>query len=207
MSRAACIRSASFVAGLALALAAGGCSRPQERAAAQSETARAAVSADASFIGQTAEAPILDTAGAAIGTARLTEGPAGVLVHLSLNAGALPGGWHGTHFHGVGACDDGAQGFAHSGSHVGAAEGRHGLLNPTGPEPGDLPSIWAPASGAFEAELYSPFLTLRPEADGRQPIRDADGSALIIHAARDDQRAQPIGGAGARLACAVFTAG
>lgn len=200
MTRVAFLRNACFVALLGLA---SGCSPPQERAAAPAETA----SSGLDFVGQTAEAPILNAAGAPVGTARMTEGPAGVLIHLRFEADALPPGWHGAHIHSVGGCDDGAQGFAHAGPHAGAGDGRHGLLNPNGPEPGDLSSIWAPEAGAFEAELYSPLLTLRPEAPGRTPIWDADGSSLIIHAARDDQTTQPIGGAGARLACAVFTAG
>jgi Cu-Zn family superoxide dismutase len=35
-------------------------------------------------------------------------------------------------------------------------------------------------------------------------LRDADGSALIVHANQDDHVSQPIGGAGARIACAVI---
>jgi Cu-Zn family superoxide dismutase len=35
-------------------------------------------------------------------------------------------------------------------------------------------------------------------------LKDADGSALVIHAAADDQTTQPIGGAGERVACAVI---
>jgi Cu-Zn family superoxide dismutase len=33
-------------------------------------------------------------------------------------------------------------------------------------------------------------------------LKDADGSAVVIHANADDHMAQPIGGAGARVACA-----
>ncbi|HBJ40113.1 MAG TPA: hypothetical protein DDZ20_04910 [Hyphomonas sp.] len=33
---------------------------------------------------------------------------------------------------------------------------------------------------------------------------DEDGSALIIHEAEDDHMTQPIGGAGARVACGVI---
>jgi Cu-Zn family superoxide dismutase len=144
--------------------------------------------------------------GQQVGAAHLTEGPNGLLVRLEFRAGALDPGWHGLHFHEKGACDDATAGFKASGAHVGHAQGRHGLLNPSGPEQGDLPSIFAPASGAFEAEVYSPFLTLG-QGQGRAAVWDADGSALIIHANRDDQTSQPIGGAGDRVACAVFTAG
>jgi Cu-Zn family superoxide dismutase len=159
-----------------------------------------------SQVGQTGEAPIMNRQGQQVGTAHLTEGPNGLLVRLEFRTGALSPGWHGLHFHERGACDDAAAGFKASGAHAGHAEGGHGLLNPRGPEPGDLPSIFAPASGAFEAEVYSPFLTLG-QGQGRTPVWDADGSALIIHANRDDQTSQPIGGAGDRVACAVFTAG
>lgn len=189
----------------ALALAA--CA-PEEAQRAEAPEAAEATKIDPQFIGQTGESPILNTVGEPIGTATLTEGPAGVLLRLRFEAGALSPGWHGVHFHQVGGCDDGPAGFTHSASHIGAAGGRHGLLNPNGPEAGDLPSIWAPASGAFETELYSPFLTFGAHVtEDRTAIYDADGASLIIHAARDDQSTQPIGGAGDRVACAVFTAG
>ena len=35
-------------------------------------------------------------------------------------------------------------------------------------------------------------------------LKDADGSALVIHANPDDHMSQPIGGAGARIACGVI---
>jgi len=35
-------------------------------------------------------------------------------------------------------------------------------------------------------------------------LLDEDGTALIIHENRDDHLTQPIGGAGARVACAVI---
>jgi Cu-Zn family superoxide dismutase len=38
----------------------------------------------------------------------------------------------------------------------------------------------------------------------RQSLADANGGAIVIHAAADDHLTQPIGGAGARLACGVI---
>jgi Cu-Zn family superoxide dismutase len=78
----------------------------------------------------------------------------------------------------------------------------HGLLNPAANETGDLPNLFAGADGAATAEVFSPLVSLT--AAGRQALLDADGSALVIHAAPDDHLSQPIGGAGARVACAVI---
>ena len=160
-------------------------------------------------VGLSREAPILNGAGAEIGRAVLTEGPTGVLVQLNFQNGALAPGWHGTHFHQVGTCADGGAGYQASGPHVRHdMTAIHGLLAPQGPESGDLPSLFAPASGAFGAEFFSTFVTLAPNPIGaRTPLADADGSALVIHANADDHRTQPIGGAGPRVACAAFSAG
>jgi len=145
--------------------------------------------------------------GSAIGQAIFTEAPAGVLIRLEFSPGALPPGWHGLHIHGAGTCTDFADGFRASGAHQGHNEDTaHGLLNPEGPEPGDLPNLFAPPSGPFAAEVYSPWLTLGPvEKDKREPLLDADGAALVVHAGPDDHATQPIGGAGARIGCAAIT--
>ena len=60
--------------------------------------------------------------------------------------------------------------------------------------------IVGPDGKAF-AEVFAPNLSLG-EAVGRLNLLDADGSALVIHASPDDHVSQPIGGAGARIACA-----
>lgn len=153
---------------------------------------------------KTATADVLGPGAKKLGTATLTEGKQGVLIRLTLTAGALKAGWHGLHIHEKGDCS--AAGFTSAGAHVGhSASVMHGLLNPRGPEPGDLPSLYAPAAGLISAEVFSPWSTLSANADGqRQPLLDADGSALVIHANVDDQQTQPIGGAGDRVACAVI---
>lgn len=137
----------------------------------------------------------------AIGTAVLTEGPSGVLMRIELKG--LTPGWHGMHFHAKGDCSDPK--FMNSGGHIQMAgmKAPHGLLNPGGPDYGDLPNLYVNADGAAKAEVFAPRVSLKG-ADGRATLLNADGSALVIHANPDDQLSQPIGGAGPRVACAVI---
>ncbi|MEM7329611.1 MAG: superoxide dismutase family protein [Pseudomonadota bacterium] len=134
--------------------------------------------------------------GVVIGALNILDGPNGVLLEATINPGGLAPGWHGLHLHQVGDCSDIGT-FKLSGGHVGKVENGHGLLNPAGPEGGDLPNIWAAADGSAGYEAFS---TLTTGAD----LADADGAALIIHVNRDDHLTQPIGGAGPRVACAVI---
>lgn len=143
--------------------------------------------------------------GRPIGQASFTEAPRGVLIRLEFSEHALPPGWHGLHLHGVGDCSDFAAGFLASGAHEGHGESvAHGLLNPAGPEAGDLPNLFAAPAGRFAAEFFTSAVTLAA-SEGRAPLLDTDGAALIIHAGPDDQTSQPIGAAGPRLACAALT--
>ncbi len=128
------------------------------------------------------------------------EAPRGMLLRIS--AKGLPPGWHGIHFHEKGTCND--PGFKQSGAHVHeGATAVHGLLNKEGNDHGDLPNVYVGPDGVLEAELFSTFVSL-DGAGGRQALRDADGSALVIHANADDHTSQPIGGTGDRIACAVI---
>ena len=136
--------------------------------------------------------------GKTIGAASLTEGPGGVLMRLDVKG--LPPGWHGMHFHEKGDCSDPK--FMSTGGHMNMAGAKrpHGLLSEGGPDFGDLPNIYVHADGAAKAEVFSALVSLHG-AGGRPALLDADGSALVIHAADDDQTSQPIGQAGARIAC------
>lgn len=156
---------------------------------------------------------IVGGSGQAIGQATFTDGPHGVLIRLEFSAGALAPGWHGLHLHQRGDCSDFAAGFQASGSHAQMEHhGEHGLLDPNGPEAGDLPNIFASPAGPFAAEVFTPYVTLGGERipgnanrQAREALLDGDGSALLIHAAPDDHTSQPIGGAGARIGCAALT--
>lgn len=161
------------------------------------------------FLCSAAISPALAASGALMGpgnaprgTVTVTAAPKGVI--LKVEATGLTPGWHGIHFHEKGDCSNAD--FTSAGAHVhhgGATPVVHGLLNDKANDSGDLPNIHAGADGRATAEIYSPFVLLN--AGGSLPaLLDADGSAVVIHANPDDHMAQPIGGAGARVACAVL---
>ncbi|WP_276912476.1 superoxide dismutase family protein [Hyphomonas atlantica] len=144
----------------------------------------------------TASATLIGSEGNEIGTANFLDGPNGEVIRIELNPDSLSPGWHGLHLHAVGTCEDVGE-FKESGGHHGKVEGAHGLLNPKGPEAGDLPNIWVAADGSAGYEAFTRLTAL-------DSLLDEDGSAIIIHAQEDDHLTQPIGGAGARVACGVI---
>lgn len=146
----------------------------------------------------TATAEIINVEGRVIGKAVLQQGPAGVLIFIEANG--LPPGPHGIHLHSVGACQPD---FKASKGHVNPHKRPHGLLNPDGPDRGDLPNVYVALDGNLTAELFTTLVSLK---SGSAPLLDDDGSALVIHENRDDQVTQPIGGAGGRIACGVIKA-
>lgn len=138
-------------------------------------------------------------AGESIGEASLWQGPQGVLIYLDL-AGLSPGK-HAIHVHSVGACEPD---FGASKGHINTAGAMHGLLNPEGPDNGDLPNIYASEAGTVRAELYTTGVHVSGESGDSAPLMDEDGAALVIHEMGDDHVTQPIGGAGGRVGCGVI---
>ena len=114
-------------------------------------------------------------------------------------------GWHGVHIHAVAQCE---APFTSAGGHINHGEPKdpHGLLNAQGPDDGDLPNIHADEQGRVRAEVFTTRARIARDGPG-QWLWDADGSALVIHANADDHSSQPIGGAGARVACGIMAAG
>ena len=151
-----------------------------------------------------ASAAIVDTSGASIGWARLVEDATGT-VHVSVHVRGLTPGRHGIHLHAVGACTLGTTPpFSAAGGHHDPLGRQHGLLNAAGPHPGDLPNLQVNAEGIGRLAVTTDHATL---AAGGVSLDDANGSAIVIHAAEDDQLSQPIGGSGARVACGVLVHG
>jgi Cu-Zn family superoxide dismutase len=151
-----------------------------------------------------ATTPIKISDGSSIGMLSLTAATTGVLLQVDITKGLTPG-WHGMHFHQTGDCSDPK--FMTSGGHLNHAQSQkpHGLLNPAGPDFGDMVNLYVAADGSAHAQAFSASVRLDAgSSESEQVLRDGDGSALVFHANADDQISQPIGGAGGRIACAVI---
>jgi Cu-Zn family superoxide dismutase len=147
-----------------------------------------------------AKSVIINNAGETIGEAVYTQGTQGVLIEVMVSN--LPPGKHGMHFHEVGTCADHDH-FKSAKGHI-APDGKpHGYTNPDGPHAGNLPNLIIHDDGTAHVELYSGLVSLH--GNKNQPaLLDDDGSTLMIHINEDDHLTQPIGGAGARIACGVI---
>ncbi len=141
-----------------------------------------------------------DAAGERIGVATLTDS-AGSL-RLGVSVGSLAPGLHGLHFHSQGSCT--GPDFASAGPHFNPTDRKHGRLNPDGAHLGDLPNLVVGVDGSADTSLVVPR-----EFAGTGPasLLQPGGTALVIHAQADDERTDPSGNSGARVACADLEPG
>ena len=135
------------------------------------------------------------------GTVTFTETPTGIVI-VEIQATGVPEGAHGVHFHETGSCDAGG-GHESAGGHI-AGESQHGVMNPEGPHPGDLPNVHVQEDGMLHAEFFIHDLTI--SGDGDAMLMDDDGAAFILHAGPDDYMTDPAGDSGDRIACGVIEA-
>jgi superoxide dismutase, Cu-Zn family len=149
-----------------------------------------------------ATATLMNASGAPAGTAQLWQEASG-LVHVDVSATNLTTGAHGIHFHAVGRCEGGATAFSTAGGHYNPTNREHGLQNPAGPHAGDAPNLQIGADGSGHLSFTTDRVTL---TSGSTSLFDSDGSAIVVHAAADDQMSQPSGNSGARVACGVVNA-
>jgi superoxide dismutase, Cu-Zn family len=136
---------------------------------------------------------LVDASGQSIGSVVASQTSGGVT--LEIRASGLPHGLHGAHVHAVGRCE--VPKFESAGGHWNPATRKHGLNNPEGPHAGDMPNATVSSSGVVNETLVLAQASLAE-------LADADGSALVIHAAADDYVTDPSGNSGARIACAVL---
>jgi Cu-Zn family superoxide dismutase len=146
---------------------------------------------------QSASAPLKNTEGKEVGSVNLTQTQQGVLINVSVKG--LPAGEHAFHVHAVGKCEPP---FTSAGGHFNPTNHKHGMMAPEGQHAGDMPNLHIPQSGDLTVEILNTNITL--EKGKPNSVFDADGSAVIIHAGKDDYKTDPTGDAGGRIACGVI---
>ncbi|NYI79995.1 superoxide dismutase family protein [Nocardioides panzhihuensis] len=159
-------------------------------------------------------AKFIDPDGKKVGTVEIEEDDGATQVNVRVSG--LSAGYHGFHVHTTGKCeadsaapDDPSKtgDFLSAGGHLNPDDSAHGE------HLGDLPSLLVNEDGTADLEFTGPF-TL-------DDLRDADGSAVMIHAGSDnyanvperyapegpDEDTTKTGDAGDRIACGVIDAG
>ena len=141
-----------------------------------------------------------DAKGNPVGSARITPAErGGVLIHLNLRG--LPVGEHAAHIHSVAKCD--GPDFTSAGPHFNPDMKKHGLDSEFGPHAGDMANFTVSGKkGRSNATLVNTRVKL-DESD--HSLFAKGGTALVIHATKDDMQSDPAGNAGARIACGTIT--
>lgn len=76
----------------------------------------------------------------------------------------------------------------------------HGLEAARGQHAGDMPNLELDANGRGRLSYELKGATFAGLMDG-------DGSAMVVHMSADDQKTDPSGNSGDRIACGIFKAG
>lgn len=145
-----------------------------------------------------AAATLKDKDGKQVGAATLIETPEGV--RMAVTGFRLPPGGHGLHIHAVGLCEPPE--FTSAGGHFNPGGKQHGRMNPAGPHAGDLPNLVVAASGEGGIDITTKAITLSP---GPNSVLSEKSTALVVHANPDDDKTDPTGNSGSRIACGVIT--
>jgi Cu-Zn family superoxide dismutase len=145
----------------------------------------------------TAKAVLKDAKGEDVGSVSLTQTSAGVLLQLSLRG--VPAGEHAFHIHAVGKCEPPS--FDSAGGHFNPGNAHHGMMSGPG-HAGDMPNLHVPASGAIDLEVLNAAITL--DKDKPNSVFRPGGTAIVIHAGKDDYVSDPAGNAGGRIVCGLI---
>jgi superoxide dismutase, Cu-Zn family len=149
---------------------------------------------------QAGKAVLKEKSGKEVGTAELSQTPAGVL--LKLDVKGLPAGEHAFHIHAVGKCEPPS--FESAGPHFNPGNEKHGMVSGHG-HAGDMPNLHIPPSGELSVEVLNAAITL--EKGKPNSVFQSAGTTIVIHEGKDDYKSDPAGNSGGRIACGVITEG
>lgn len=132
------------------------------------------------------------------GTVTFKQEKNGVKMKISLEN--IPFGEHAVHIHENPVCD--APDFHGAGGHFNPSGKQHGFQNPMGHHNGDLPgNVMVDEDHMGEATFRLNDISLDPSAPNS--IFAHGGASVVVHEHADDEKTNPSGNAGNRIACGV----
>ena len=143
--------------------------------------------------------PIKTSSGQDAGKVTFTAAKKGVKVKIELKN--LPFGPHGVHIHQNAVCD--APDFKGAGGHFNPDGKKHGYMSDMGHHNGDMPgNVSVGEDHTGEATFVLESISLDPAA--ANSIFANGGTSLVVHEKADDEKTDPSGASGNRIACAVI---